>query len=117
MIDENGDQVETTVEDNEDGTYRIRFTAKSVGTHCMKIEIFDRPIKDCPLYFDVTEHNSPVLSFGSRGITETNFVQPCSLILDGNWSGATEDNNLFDSNFFSPQVMTTFTWWTLATAG
>ena len=49
----------------------------------MKIQIFDRPIKDCPLYFDVTEHNSPVLSFGSRGISETNFVQPCSLILDG----------------------------------
>ena len=83
VIDEQGDQVETRVEDNEDGTYRISFTARSVGTHCLKIQIFDRPIKDCPLFFDVTEHNSPVLSFGSRGITETNFVQPCSLILDG----------------------------------
>lgn len=82
VIDENGDQVDTSVEDNDDGTYRIRFTAKSVGTHCLKIQIFDRPIKDCPLFFDVTEHNSPLLSFGSRGLTETNFVQPCSLILD-----------------------------------
>merc|ERR1719150_1819642 len=82
VIDENGDPVETSVEDNEDGTYRITFTAKSVGTHCLKIEIFDRPIKDCPLFFDVTEHNSPVLSFGSKGVNERSFVQPCSLILD-----------------------------------
>ena len=115
MIDENGDQVETSVEDNEDGTYRITFTAKSVGTHCLKIEIFDRPIKDCPLYFDVTEHNSPVLSFGSRGITETNFVQPCSLILDGKIDCNANIIGLL--TLFSPQVMTTFTWWTLATAG
>jgi len=82
VIDENGDQVDTSVEDNDDGTYRVSFTAKSVGTHCLKIQIFDRPIKDCPLYFDVTEHNAPLLSFGSRGTQEANFVQPCSLILD-----------------------------------
>ena len=83
VTDENGDQVEASIEDNDDGTYRISFTAKSVGTHCLNIQIFDRPIKDCPLYFDVTEHNAPLLSFGSRGTQEANFVQPCSLILDG----------------------------------
>ena len=64
VLDETGKVVESRVEDNEDGTYRVSFTTKSVGTHCLKISIFDRPIKDCPLYFDVTEHNSPVLSFG-----------------------------------------------------
>ena len=82
VVDETGKVVESRVEDNEDGTYRITFTTKSVGTHCLKISIFDRPIKDCPLYFDVTEHNSPVLSFGSKGVSERGFVQPCSLILD-----------------------------------
>jgi len=82
ILDEQGQRVDTAVEDNEDGTYRIKFTTKSVGTHCLKISIFDRPIKDCPLYFDVTEHNSPVVSFGSKGINEGSFVQPCSLILD-----------------------------------
>jgi len=88
VTDENGDQVEASVEDNDDGTYRISFTAKSVGTHCLNIQIFDRPIKDSPLYFDVTEHNAPLLSFGSRGTSEANFVQPCSLILDA-------DDNLY----------------------
>lgn len=82
VLDETGKVVESRVDDNEDGTYRISFTTKSVGTHCLKISIFDRPIKDCPLYFDVTEHNSPVLSFGSKGVSERGFVQPCSLILD-----------------------------------
>ena len=82
VLDEHGQQVDTLVEDHEDGTYRVSFTTKTVGTHCLKISIFDRPIKDCPLYFDVTEHNSPVLSFGSKGVNETAFVQPCSLVLD-----------------------------------
>ena len=30
----------------------------------------------------MTEHNSPVLSFGSKGVKEKGFVQPCSLRLD-----------------------------------
>jgi len=80
--DEAGREVEVEVEDKEDGTYRATFTPLLTGTHCLKVFIFDRPIKDCPLYFDVTEHNSPVVSFGNRGITETGFVQPCSLIVD-----------------------------------
>jgi len=84
VLDEAGKNIDTKVEDNEDGTYKVTFTTKSVGTHCLKISIFDRPIKDCPLYFDVTEHNSPVLSFGSKGVNERSFVQPCSLILDPN---------------------------------
>ena len=45
VLDESGGQIETKVEDNEDGTYKITFTTKSVGTHCLKISIFDRPIK------------------------------------------------------------------------
>ncbi len=45
------------------------------------MKIFDRPIKDCPLFFDVTEHNSPILSFGTKGVKEKGFVQPCSLTL------------------------------------
>ena len=47
-----------------------RFTPTSVATYCLKVQIFDRPIKDCPLFFDVTEHNSPILSFGSRGLKD-----------------------------------------------
>ncbi len=41
--------------------------------------IFDRPIKDCPLFFEATEHNPPVVSFGSRGTKDKGFVQPCNV--------------------------------------
>lgn len=83
VANENGESVETQVEDKDDGSYEITFTPQTVGTFCLKVKIFDRPIKDCPLFFDVTEHNSPVLSFGSRGLQEKGFVQPCSLTVDG----------------------------------
>ena len=70
------------VEDMEDGSYQVSFTPHTSGTFCLKVHIFGRPIKDCPLVFEVTEHNSPVLSFGVRGQGEAGFVQPCSLTLD-----------------------------------
>lgn len=84
VIDEKGNQITTKLYDNEDGSYTLKFTAKGVGTFCMKVNIFDRPIKDCPLFFEVTEHNSPVLSFGAKGIKEKGFIQPCSLTVDHN---------------------------------
>ena len=39
-------------------------------------------IQDCPLFFDVTEHNSPVVSFGSAGVNDKEFVQPCNVTAD-----------------------------------
>ena len=81
LTDQQEQEVEAVVEDREDGTYHLRFTPSTPGTYCLKINIFDRPIRDCPLYFEVSEHNSPVLSFGSRGVTDAGFVQPCSLAL------------------------------------
>eukprot|EP00092_Neocalanus_flemingeri_P034579 GFUD01037607.1.p1 GENE.GFUD01037607.1~~GFUD01037607.1.p1 ORF type:complete len:718 (-),score=186.07 GFUD01037607.1:398-2551(-) len=83
VTNEKGEQIETHIEDRDDGSYEVTFTPQSVGTFCLKVQIFDRPIKDCPLFFEVTEHNSPVLSFGSRGFQEKGFVQPCSLTVDG----------------------------------
>ncbi len=44
-----------------------------------QVLIFDRPIKDCPLFFEATEHNPPVVSFGSRGTKDKGFVQPCNV--------------------------------------
>jgi tripartite motif-containing protein 2/3 len=79
VMDQEERPVEVAVEDKEDGTYLLRFTPPAPGTYCLRIHIFDRPIRDCPLYFDVTEHNSPLLSFGSRGVADAGFVQPCSL--------------------------------------
>jgi len=82
VMDEEGKQVETVVRDMENGTYRITFTPMDIGTFCIKINIFERPIKDCPLFFEVTDHNSPIISFGSKGVKEKGFVQPCSLVVD-----------------------------------
>ena len=34
------------------------------------------------MFFEVTRHNSPLLSYGSHGTGEHSFIQPCSLALD-----------------------------------
>ena len=48
-----------------------------------QVLIFDRPVKDCPLFFDVTDHNPPLISFGSRGSKDKNFfMQPCNVTVD-----------------------------------
>jgi len=81
LMDQEDREVKVAVEDKENGTYVITFTPRKPGNHCLRISIFDRPIRDCPLYFEVTEHNSPLLSFGSRGVADPGFVQPCSLAI------------------------------------
>jgi len=80
--DTEGREVNVDICDNDDGTYSLYFTPSKSGTLCLKVQIFDRPIKDCPLFFEVTDHNSPVYSFGVKGVKEKGFVQPCSLTTD-----------------------------------
>ena len=45
VVDDRGDKIPVQVEDNEDGTYDVRFTAHHAATYCLKVLIFDRPIK------------------------------------------------------------------------
>ena len=78
---EGGQECGVSIEDRQDGTYQVSFTPHTPGTFCLKVLIFGRPVKECPLFFEVTEHNSPLLSLGSRGQGEGGFVQPCSLAL------------------------------------
>ena len=66
----------------DNGSYEIRFTPVSVGTYCLKVFIFARAIKDCPMLFEVTRHNSPLLSYGCHGTGDNCFIQPCSIALD-----------------------------------
>ena len=82
IVDDAGSKVPLVVEDRDDGTYEVKFTAHRSGTYCLKVMIFDRPIKDCPLFFDVTEHNPPLISFGSRGTKDKGFMQPCNVAVD-----------------------------------
>ena len=50
--------------------------------YCIKISVFDRPIKDCPLFFDVCEFNNPILVYGQRGSGENEFLQPVAVAID-----------------------------------
>jgi len=82
VITDKGSSIETEILDLDNGSYEIRFTPVNVGTYCLKVFIFARAIKDCPMFFDVTRHNSPLLSYGSHGSGDHGFIQPCSITLD-----------------------------------
>lgn len=68
--------------DCDDGTYKILFRAPSAGRYGIKIAVFDRPIKDTPIYFDVSEHNNPVCTYGTRGSGKDEFLQPVGVAID-----------------------------------
>ncbi|KAJ8966960.1 hypothetical protein NQ314_003182 [Rhamnusium bicolor] len=70
------------VVDCDDGTYKIYFRATKAGRYGIKISVIDRPIKDNPLYFDVTEHNNPLCIYGSRGSGKDEFLQPVAVAID-----------------------------------
>ncbi|XP_059081324.1 tripartite motif-containing protein 2-like isoform X3 [Tigriopus californicus] len=82
VVDSQGETLDLVLTDNSDGTYELRFTPQRAGTFCLKVLIFGRPIKDCPLFFDVSEHNPPVISFGSKGNKDKGFMQPCNVAVD-----------------------------------
>ena len=74
--------LEYRIEDIEDGTYRIKFRSPTAGRYMLKLSVFERPIKDCPLFFDVTEHNNPTAVYGSRGSGKDEFLQPVAVAFD-----------------------------------
>lgn len=80
--DESNPSCPLRVVDCDDGTYKIFFRAPSAGRYGIKISVIDRPIKDNPLYFDVTEHNNPVCIYGSRGSGKDEFMQPVAVAID-----------------------------------
>ena len=76
-----GDIIDTTITDNEDGTYTIEFTPTSCGPHSLEVKIFQRHIRDSPVLVEVVDSNPPLVSFGSRGLGDLGLVQPCSLTI------------------------------------
>ena len=73
---------ENKIKDKGDGSYEISFIPQAAGRHRLMINIFGRPIRDSPFYIDVTEHNNPVMKFGSRGSGNQNFTQPVGITMD-----------------------------------
>lgn len=74
--------VETEIKDLEDGTYEILFRPPNASRYILKVSVFERPIKDYPLYFDATEHNEPVKVYGRRGNGKDDFHQPVAVAVD-----------------------------------
>lgn len=79
---ETGEPVDTKIRDNDDGTYNIQFVPPRAGELKMRVRIFDRNIRDCPVTIDVTEHNNPVWKLGSHGVGKENFLQPVRVAVD-----------------------------------
>lgn len=82
--DGNNDSLPVNILDCEDGTYKIFFRAHKPGRYGISISVFERPIKDIPLYFDVTEHNNPICVYGTRGCGKDEFMQPVAVAIDEN---------------------------------
>ena len=78
--DQGGADVVHEVKDNCNGTFSILFTPSKIGNLTINATLFDRALQNSPLTCMVTAHNPPVASFGSKGIGDEGFVQPCSVI-------------------------------------
>lgn len=74
--------IETEVKDLENGIYEIHFRPPTANRYVLKISVFERPIKDYPLFFDATEHNEPIKIYGRRGNGKEEFHQPVSVAVD-----------------------------------
>lgn len=74
--------VETEVKDLDNGTYEVLFRPPYASRYVLKISVFERPIKDYPLFFDATEHNEPIRIYGRKGNGEDEFHQPVGVAVD-----------------------------------
>lgn len=80
----NNQLIETQVEDLDNGTYEIRFRPPNSARYALRLSVFERPIKDYPLFFNVTKHNEPVKVYGQRGHAIDEFHQPVAVTVDDN---------------------------------
>lgn len=74
--------IETEILDLENGTYEVLFRPPSASRYILKLSVFERPIKDYPLFFDATEHNEPIKIYGRRGNGKDEFHQPVAVAVD-----------------------------------
>ena len=79
--DDDDKEVNHEVCNNEDGTYTLLFTPRKTGQMKINATLFGRSLQNSPLTCEVSFHNPPVASFGSRGVGDEGFVQPCSLTI------------------------------------
>ncbi|VDI27265.1 tripartite motif-containing protein 2/3 [Mytilus galloprovincialis] len=82
-----GEIIESKIRDKENGTYEIQYVPTKPGKVKMFISIFNRPVKGSPFVIDVSEHNNPVMKFGSLGNGEEHLRQPVRVVTNN-------DNNI-----------------------
>ncbi|XP_034177823.1 tripartite motif-containing protein 2 isoform X1 [Osmia lignaria lignaria] len=74
--------IETEIIDLDNGTYEVLFRPPCASRYVLKLSVFERPIKDYPLFFDATEHNEPIKVYGKRGNGKDEFHQPVAVAVD-----------------------------------
>lgn len=79
---ENGDNLDTRLDDRGDGTYQVWYTPTHPGSYKLQVTIFGRPIKENPFNFSASEHIDPLCQIGSRGSGDSNFLQPVAVVCD-----------------------------------
>lgn len=80
--DNQSSSIETEIVDLENGAYEVLFRPPSASRFALKLSVFERPIKDYPLFFDATEHNEPIKVYGRRGNGKDEFHQPVAVAVD-----------------------------------
>ena len=81
VCDENKEKIKYKIEQLNNGTISVKFTPMKQCDHSITVTMFGRTIGQCPLECQVSPHNSPVANFGSKGIGDCQFVQPCSITI------------------------------------
>ncbi|XP_076315884.1 E3 ubiquitin-protein ligase TRIM71-like [Tachypleus tridentatus] len=81
IFHENGELVKATVVDNSNGTYTVKYRTEMPGVYKLHITIFGRPIKDSPFRFEALQDINPVVSFGTTGCEDNQFLQPCAVAI------------------------------------
>lgn len=74
--------IDTEIIDLDNGTYEVLFRPPSANRYVLKLSVFERPIKDYPVFFDATEHNEPIKIYGRRGNSKDEFHQPVGVAVD-----------------------------------
>ncbi|XP_067934406.1 tripartite motif-containing protein 2-like [Watersipora subatra] len=81
IIDPAGDEISCTTEDNNDGTYTVRFTPQIAGNHLCTVKFLNYKITSACVSTAVRS-NDPVNTLGSMGKEVGKLMYPCSLKID-----------------------------------
>ena len=78
-----GDQLETEIEDTEDGKYTVTYTPQCVGQHRVEIQVNGQPLTGSPWIVRVMPHQYQfAFQFGSKGEEQGKFDCPVGVAVN-----------------------------------